>query len=168
MMKKLLQRLDEILNPIPLYEMSKAFSFKNKTIDVCVWVENPMSIDNLYFKYYNCSTIPSATKVARIRIDKPCYVGGNHKELNKQKWILSKNEVRELIEILKSPSDEYDGLNKWQDIIITYNKDNFNLTTKQCLKNDFSSIQKDPKMPEYLQPLDINTVIPDYWNLLNI
>lgn len=58
MIKALLQKLEEALNPIPLYEMSKAFSYKDKRIDVCAWVENPMGVDNQYFKYYNCSTIP--------------------------------------------------------------------------------------------------------------
>ena len=165
MIKKLLQKLDEVLNPIQLYEMSKAFSYKDKRIDVCAWVENPMGVDNMYFKYYNCSTIPSATKVARIRIDKCQYVGGRHKENGKQPWILNKTELKELMDILKSESDEHIGLTRWQDIIITYNKDNFNLTTKECLTNNFENAQRDPKMPKHLQPLDINTPMPNYMEL---
>ena len=149
----------------PLLEMSKAFSYKDKRIDVCAWVENPMGVNNMYFKYYNCSTIPSATHVARIRMDKPEYVGGNHREGTKKKWILTDTEKRELVELLSSKSEEHPDLTYWQEILLTYNRDNFNLSAKDTIEGNFAKAQKDPKMPEYLQPLPIDYPMPDYLQL---
>ena len=161
--KEVTDQIEQILEP--MYEMSKAFSIKNRRIDVCAWVENPMGANNQYFKYYDCSTIPSATKVARIRLDRPEYVGGNHRERNLQKWILTTKEKQELVDILMGPSDEFDGLNRWQDIIITYNKDNFNLTTRDILAGDFSRAQRDPKMSDKIQPLPLDYPMPNYMEL---
>lgn len=148
-----------------LYEMSMAFFYKDRRIDVCAWVENPMSTDNQYFKYYNCSTIPSATKVARIRLDRPEYVGGNHRERNLKKWILTESEKKELIEILEGPSSEHEGFNRWQEVLMTYNRDNFQIPFNDSKINDFSKANRDPKMPDYIKPYDINTPIPDYLKL---
>lgn len=151
-----------LFNKQQFYEMSKAFSYKDKRIDVCVWVENPMAVDNMYFKYYDCSLYTMAKKVARIRLDKAVYVGGNHKEGNKKKWILSDREKAELVELLKSPSDRYNGLSRWQEVIITYNDDNFNLNYMQTINGEFDKAQRDPKMPKHLVPLPIDYPMPDY------
>lgn len=148
-----------------LYEMSMAFFYKDKRIDVCAWVETPMTVDNRYFKYYNCSTIPSATHVARIRLDKPEYVGGLHRENGKKKWILTKREKEELIEILKGQSTDQPGYTRWQEVLMTYNRDNFNLSFSDSKSNDFSKAQKDPKMSKYLKPFPIDYPMPDYLNL---
>lgn len=154
-----------IKNKQQFYEMSKAFSYKDKRIDVCVWVENPMSVDNMYMKYYNSSLYTLATKVARIRLDKPEYVGGNHRERNLKKWILTEKEKKELIELLKQPSDKYQGYSKWHDVIITYNDDNFNLSFSQTVNAEFEKAQRDPKMPNHLVPLPIDLPMPDYTQL---
>lgn len=163
--RKLNERIQEIFNPMPLHEMSKAFSYKNRRIDVCAWVENPMGVDNQYFKYYNCSSIPSATKVARIRINKAEYVGGFHRERNLKKWILSNREKQELVEILKMPSERYKNCTNWQDILITYNYDNFDIIPENTIAGNISKYNKDPKMPKHLKPLDINTPMPNYLEL---
>lgn len=163
--KKLKEQLDEVLNPMPLYEMSKAFSYKDKRIDVCAWVENPMGVDNQYFKYYDHSSIPSATKVARIRIDKTEYVGGTHKERNLKKWVLSNKEKRELVNILNTPSKRYPGYTKWHDILITYNFDNFDISPEQTISGEIFNYDRDPKMPKHLNPFDINTPMPNYLEL---
>lgn len=163
--RKLKQQIDEMLNPIPLYEMSKAFSYKDRRIDVCAWVENPMGVDNQYFKYYDCSSIPSAKKVARIRLDRPEYVGGIHQERNFKKWILSNKEKQELINILKMPSDRYKGYTKWQDVLMTYNYDNFDIIPEKTIKGEITEYSKDPKMPKHLKPYDINTPMPNYLEL---
>lgn len=73
-------KLKEKLFPQSLNEMSLAFQYKDRHVEVCAWVENPTPRDNRYFKYYDSEYISTATKVARIRIDEAVYVGGNHKE----------------------------------------------------------------------------------------
>lgn len=165
MIFKLKEAFAKIFNKQQFYEMSKAFSYKDRRIDVCVWVENPMGVDNMYFKYYDCSLYTMANKVARIRLDKPKYVGGNHKEGTKKKWVLSERDKKELVELLKSPSDEHEGLTKWQDVIITYNDDNFNLKAKQTINGELDKAQRDPKMPSHLVPLPIDLPMPNYLEL---
>lgn len=160
-----IKQLNEEFEAMELYEMSMAFHYRNRRIDVCAWVENPMVVDNRYFKYYNSATINSATKVARIRIDKPQYVGGIYKERNLQKWVLTKKEVKELYNLLQTPSDDYDGLTKWQDILVTYNRDNFLLSVKDSIAGNFEKVQKDPKMPKYIEPFTINYPMPNYLEL---
>lgn len=163
--KKLKEQLEEALNLIPLYEMSMAFYYKDRRIDVCAWVENPMGVDNQYFKYYDNSLMKLATKVARIRIDKPVYVGGRHKERNLKKWILSKREKQELVEILQGESEDHPGYTRWQELLMTYNRDNFNISFKNSKEGNLKNHQRDPKMPDYIQPYDINTPMPDYLEL---
>lgn len=159
------QELKKLIQPQPLYEMSKAFSYKDRRIDVCAWVENPMATDNKYFKYYNSSSIDMATMVARIRIDRPTYVGGTHRERNLKKWILTDKEKKELVQILSGNSLRYIGYTRWHDIIITYNFDNFNLTPEQTISGDLDDSQRSPRMPKHLMPLAINTPMPDYIKL---
>lgn len=154
-----------LVKPTSLCEMSMAFAYKDKRIDVCAWVENPSSRDNRYFKYYNNSRYNNATKVARIRIDNPVYVGGTHKERNLKQWILTDYEKNELVKLLSSPSNEFTGFTKWQSILIRYNSDNFFLTPQQTINGEFENADFDPKMPDYIKPFPIDYPMPDYLKL---
>ena len=161
-MKKLIKRLNNLLQ---INEMSMAFHYKDRYVQVCAWVENPTPRDNRYFKYYNSEYNSTATKVARIRIDKPAYVGGNHKERNLDVWNLSAREKQYLIEILSTPSDDYPGYTKWHDILITYNRDNFHISAKDTIEGNLTKGTRNPSLPDYIVPFDINTPIPDYTKL---
>ena len=161
----LIEKLKEVLTPMQLNEMSMAFHYKDRHVEVCAWVENPTPRDNRYFKYYNSEYNSTATKVARIRIDKPEYVGGNHKERDLKKWILSNKEKQELIEILKTPSNDYPGYTKWQDIIITYNRDNFHLKAEDTIKGNLDKGTRNPTLPKHIVPFDIDTPMPNYLQL---
>ena len=141
------------------------FFTKIKELMFACGLKTPMTVDNRYFKYYNRSTVPSATQVARIRLDKPEYVGGLRRENGKKKWILTKREKEELIEILKGQSTDQPGYTRWQEVLMTYNRDNFNLSFSDSKSNDFSKAQKDPKMSKYLKPFPIDYPMPDYLNL---
>lgn len=163
--KNLNEQIEEILQP--LNEMSMAWSYKDRRIDVCAWVENPTTRDNLYFKYYNSSFYNLADKVARIRLDKPEYVGGTHSEGNKQKWILTKSEVKQLVSLLQMPSELHEGLTRWQDILITYNHDNFMLLPKDTINGNLDKARRNPTMPDYIQPFNINYAMPNYMELQN-
>lgn len=163
--RKLKQQIDEMLTPIPLYEMSMAFHYKDRRIDVCAWVENPMATDNQYFKYYDNSLMRLAKKVARIRLDRPEYVGGIHKERNFKKWILTNKEKQELVQILQGESEDQSGYTRWQELLMTYNRDNFNISFKDSKQGNLQNHQRDPKMPDYIQPYDINTPMPNYLEL---
>ena len=79
--KQINEQLEQVIDKaLQLNEMSKAFSFKNKSIEVCAWVEGPLSVDNRYFKYYDSMFYNLADKVARIRIDKPENIRKNKKK----------------------------------------------------------------------------------------
>lgn len=160
---KLIEQLTEIL--YPLNEMSMAFHYEDKNTQVCAWVENSTPRDNCYFKYYNNSRNKLADKVARIRIDKAEYVGGNHRERNLKKWILSKNEKQQLINILNSPSNDYPNITKWQDILITYNRDNFFIKAEDTINGNINNYSKNPILPDHVKPFSIDHPMPNYLNL---
>lgn len=160
---EIITEIDELLEPVN--EMSMAFHYKDRHVEVCAWVENPTYRDNRYFKYYNSAFVSSATKVARIRIDKAEYVGGNHKERNLTKWILSNRELRELVEILQTPSDEHIGYTKWQDILITYNRDNFHLSAQDTIAGNLAKGVRSPELPSSVEPFPIDYPMPDYLNI---
>lgn len=162
---KLNEELDEIINEDIINEMSKAFSYKDKGIDVCVWVEGPMRTDNQYFKYYDNMFYDNATKVARIRIDRNKYVGGQHREKNKKKWILSDKEKNELVQILQQPSERYPKYTRWQEVLMTYNYDNFNITPENTMLGKIDDSQRNPNMPKYIKPFPIDYPMPDYTKL---
>ena len=77
----------------------------------------------------------------------------------------NEKEKKELIELLNQPSDKYQGYSKWQDIIVTYNDDNFNLSFNQTVNGEFDKAQRNSKMPKHLVPLPIDLPMPDYMKL---
>lgn len=160
--EELNKQLEELL---PMNEQSMAFYFKDRHVEVCAWVENPTPRDNRYFKYYDSQFISSAKNVARIRIDKAEYVGGNHSERNLKKWELSKKEKQYLIDILNSPSNDYNGLTKWQDILITYNRDNFHIKAEDTIQGNFNKCTRSPMLPKHVQPFSIDYPMPNYLDL---
>ena len=165
--KKLNEKLQEFLNKpkISINEMSMAFHYRDRHAEVCAWVENPTLRDNRYFKYYDSQFVSSASKVARIRIDKNEYVGGNHKERNLKKWELSNREKQYLMQILHSPSEEHKGLTKWHDILITYNRDNFLLKAEDTINGNLDKAVASPVLPNHVKPFPINYPMPDYLEL---
>ena len=165
-LKELIETLANLIKPTqPINEMSRAFAYKDRLIEVCAWVEGPMRADNRYFKYYNNMHYSVATKVARIRIDEARYVGGNHKEGNKKKWVLTPSEKQELVDILNGPSEEVPGYTRWQDILITFNRDNFNLSTQRTLAGDLDDSQRNPHMPKHIKPFPIDYPMPNYMEI---
>lgn len=75
-----------------------------------------------YFKYYNNALHFESTKVARISLLEPKYIipEDNYKDI----WILSDEEISELITKLKSMAilrgDNYPGCTVWEAIIQSY------------------------------------------------
>lgn len=161
------QKFTEILGvqKQSINEMSRAFAYKDRSIEVCVWVEGPMGVDNQYFKYYDSMYYNNAKKVARIRIDKSEYVGGKHREHGIKPWILSNKDKKELVDILKGPSKEHEGLTRWQDIIITYNKDNFDISSLDTINGNLNVENRNPKMPKHIKPFSIDYPMPNYLEL---
>lgn len=153
----------------PINEMSLAWDYRKKNKAYCAWTEGPMSAENRYFKFYNSDSPDMASMVARIRIDRPEYVGGNHKESNSQgkveKWILTPANKKLLIQLLNSPSDDNDNCTKWQDILIRWNRDNFGVPAKKTIANDFTGYQAKPGLMTGLQPFPIDYPMPDYMKL---
>ena len=161
----MLRYLYELFQSQQINEMSMAFHYKDRHVEVCAWVENPTPRDNRYFKYYDSEYSNMAKKVSRIRIDRPEYVGGNHKERNIKKWVLSDKEKQYLVQILKSPSDDYPNLIKWQDILITYNRDNFHIKAEDTIKGNINCNSRNPLLPDYIKPFPIDYPMPNYLEL---
>ena len=152
--QKLLEQIDDIINPIPLYEMSSGWFDKKE--NRCAWVENPGNPNNQYFKYGNDIGINKATKVARISLLEPKYLYHRDKAYI---WALTNKEINNLINILKSPSDKHKGLTKWQDLLITYNEDNFYILPEDTINNNIN-------YKECPKAFNINTKMPDYTKLV--
>lgn len=160
------KEINEEFEKLQLTEMSMAWEeqLKGKN-SVCAWVEGPLHVDNQYIKYYDNEYYNEAKRVARIRINEPRYVGGNHKEGNKENWILSEKEKKVFIELLKKPCKRNPQFTNWQQIILTYNADNFHIY--EPIKGDMTKYKgrKAPSMPEHLLPFPIDYPMPDYTEL---
>ena len=146
--QKLKEAIDEALELEPINEMSLAWDYRKKNKAYCAWTEGPMKSDNCYFKFYNSDSPDDATKVARIRIDRPYYVGGIHRESNSkgivEKWVLSDKEKQLLIKLLKTESIDNAGCNKWQDILIRWNRDNFGIPASKTIKGETGGYKAKP------------------------
>jgi hypothetical protein len=142
----------------PIFEMSSAWT--DDRSNRCVWVENPNGYSNRYFKYLNNSSYRRAKLVARIWIDKPEYVKGHKNSDGKTEWILTSKEKKELVTLLNAPSEAHDNTTNWQEILITYNEDNFQIPPMRTIKGniDFSKYRNQ-------KPYDINTPMPNYLEL---
>lgn len=151
--QKILESIENSLNPIPLYEMSG--SWFDKKAQRCAWVENPGDPNNQYFKYGNNVGINKATKIARISLLKPEYLYHRDKA---DIWALSNKEIKTLIQLLQSPSDKHENCTKWQDLLITYNEDNFYILPNDTIHNNID-------YTEYPKAFNINTPMPDYTKL---
>ena len=135
-------------------EMSKAFHSDEENVNV--WVENPNTYNNEYFKYYNHANIRSASKVARIKLRSPEYIK-SHRD-NKELWILNSSERKTLIELLNLPYARDPRITNWQQIIVTYNDDFFNIVPEDTIADSYDK----SKFP---QALSINMPMPDYTQL---
>ena len=168
MKSKSLKELNEEASRVlePLNEMSIAWDADLKGNEsVCAWVEGPLKVDNQYIKYYNNAHYPLATKVARIRIDKPEYVGGIHSEGNKKKWILTNSEKRTLVHLLNQASEKDEKYTNWQQVILEYNASNFRLFKPVTGDMTIYKDRKAPTMPEYILPFPIDYPMPNYMEL---
>jgi len=121
-----------------------------------------MGVDNQYFKYYDNEDYDMATKVARIRFDRPEYIGGSHKEGSKKPWTLKPMEKQMLINILKQENTDEKGYTNWQAMIIRWNRDNFHLSKEDTIAGNLDKGRCSPKMPKHIKPLPINYPMPDY------
>lgn len=166
MFKKLNEKLQTY---IPLNEMSLAWDYRRKNKAYCVWTEGPMHAENRYFKFYDSDSPDDATKVARIRIDRAEYVGGQHNETNSrgklENWILSQKEKRIFLILLNSPSDDNEGCNKWQDILIRWNRDNFGIPARKTISGEIQGYQAKPGLLDDCKPFPIDYPMPNYMEL---
>ena len=121
---------------------------KNKAI----WVENPNTHNNKYFKYYNSSSYLKADKLSRISLLEPEYIV--HKGSN---WVLTNKEKKELIEILNEDSD-FPGLTNWQRILGTYNFDNYFLGITDWVSGNYN-------ITDYPNIFPLDYQMPDYTKL---
>lgn len=152
------QRLTEQLENMQemvLTEMSMAWN--SKQYNRCVWVENPSSFENKYFKYLNGLTFGRADKCARISMLEAKYI--QHKDYGgKQNWILNNKEKKELVNLMKQPNKKYADCTNWQATLITYNEDNFGIDFDETIFNTFDKVQ-------YPQAFSIDYPMPNYLEL---
>ena len=125
-----------------LTEMSMVIIDNNKKRSI--WVENPTHYDNRYFKIFNNDSVSKATKVARISMINPRYMTHRNDD-GKENWILTLSEKRYLINILNQKIKINPNITNWQRIILTYNRDSFqidpdNLITNEMTKEEYNRL----------------------------
>ena len=126
----------------------------------CVWVENPNTHENDYFKYLNNFSYKKANAVACLSMKAPIYLNNVYKD-GKDTWVLTNKEKKELVDLMNSPSEARKGFTNWQATIIQYNFDNFYIQPEESANGTFNK----KKFPN---AYDINTPMPNYLELSNI
>lgn len=142
----------QIQNYMP--EMSKAFHDNEK--NRVVWVENPSTHNNEYFKYYDHARPSSASKVARIKLRSPEYVKEHADYL--EEWTLNASEKKTLLNLLQSTYTRDKRITNWQQIIVTYNDDFFNIDPEDTISGNID-------FDKYPDALPIDLPMPDYTKL---
>lgn len=146
---------EELQKLMPMNEMSMAWV--DKQANKCVWVENPNTHNNDYFKYYNSFSYYKADEVARISLTEPKYL--EHRNLDgKKTWKLNNREKKELVALMNSPSNIRKGFTRWQITIMQYNFDNFYIDHEDTIAGTFDK-------SKYPDALDIDTPMPNYLEL---
>lgn len=151
-MKKLIKRLNNLLQ---LNEMSMAWV--DTEAARCVWVENPNTHVNDYFKYFNSFSYHKADGVARISLVKPEYI--HHRNTDGKKvWKLTSSDKKQLVKLMNEPSKSRPGYTNWQATLIQYNFDNYYIQPEETTNGTFDK----NKFPD---AFDINYPMPDYTKL---
>lgn len=147
--------LNNKLQKFVINEMSMAWV--DKKAGRCVWVENPNTHVNDYFKYFNSFSYHKADGVARISLKEPKYLEHKNKD-GKKTWTLNKKEKKELVELMQSPSNVRKGFTQWQVTLIQYNFDNFYIDPEDTISGNFDK-------HEYPDAFSIDYPMPDYTQL---
>lgn len=147
------QKLTEQLHKISLDEM--AMAWVDKQANKCVWVENPNTYSNEYFKYLDSFSYIKADKVARISLQSPEYI--EHAD-SKKSWKLTSKEKKELVMLMNKESRVYKGYSNWQATLIRYNFDNFFINPLDTIEGTFDKVK-------YPQAFEIDYPMPNYLEL---
>lgn len=156
-----------------LYEMSNAATDLKNGREI--WVENPTSYNNKYFKYTNNINYNNATKIARISMLDPKYLNNHTNPKGVSNWYLNVVEKKELVEFLKNDKDAF-GFNAWQRIILTYNNDNCHILKDKLQAKLITIDEYNNLVDEYNKKLNSNNLringairldqpMPDYTKL---
>lgn len=157
-MKTFREFLTESKDSNVLFEMSKAFDIDSPK--GTIWVENPTGYNNKYFKIYNNPSISKATKVARISMLNPSYL--KHSDnLGKNNWILSKNQIKNLVMKLDSNSG-YDNITNWELLILIYNNDNYNISPISLQTGKITKDEYELLVKKHKNAMSIFSVRPKY------
>ena len=175
LVKKTIQPTDE------LHEWSCHRCFCKPKLFGHIWVQDYLNKDNEpYFFITDSSYLGDTTKVAVLNLKNPKYYEkGIYKRNNvkRKSWKLNEQEIKELINFLKQPSEYadvygkgkvYDGYKKyvktnWQQLIFEYNH---NTAGWGCGDNGFDIPPETDKDTNY-EALSFDLPIPDYAKLLN-
>lgn len=160
-MSKVEKLNEELL--IALNEMATVF-----TSDKLSVIVNPDSTRNLYnveyFKVFHGNSFRKATDLARIKFRTAEYENHNN-EAGKKDFKLNSKDKKDLMKILKSPSELYDGYTIWQDTIMQFNHEAYSIALKDCknLTKQFIDSLPDTDIRKKCIPVDLP--ITDYTTL---
>lgn len=90
-----------------------------------------------YFKVYDHDKIRSSKRVARLHF-KDSGMEYHNDPLGKQPWILNSKDKKNIINLLKQPNEEHDGLTNWQILCYRWNRDNKLLPMGTTIKEYFA------------------------------
>lgn len=150
---------DEIIKDLKeIYQLDEmSMAWVDRQENVCVWVENPDGYNNRYFKYCNSAKYLASTKIAGI--EKPQYVKNHTNQKNVEDWILNSVKKKQLINLLNKPSGSHKGLNRWQEIILTYNQDNYQIEPNEIIDGTINLTDFDSAIPLDFPMLDYTKLI---------
>lgn len=157
-MDKLLLANRKGLYPVREAVYAMANVYNNRTLNISIQVNpDPLHAGLPYFKVYDSFSYAKAQRVARISMEVPAYIYHTNVD-GKSDWVLNAKERKLLDKILASKSTEHPGLTVWQDVIVSYNREKFNLdfaTVILCTRESKSAFVKD-----YSDIPNIDLIIP--------
>ena len=123
------QQINEELTII-LNEMATTYS--GDKLSIIVNPDDGRNLQNVeYFKVFHGRSFRKAQDLARIRFRTPEYEHYRN-EADKKDFKLNSKDKKELMRILQSPSELYDGYTIWQDTIMQFNHEAYHIPLKDC------------------------------------
>lgn len=123
------QQINEELTII-LNEMATTYS--GDKLSIIVNPDDGRNLQNVqYFKVFHGRSFRKVQDLARIRFRTPEYEH-HRNEAGKKDFKLNSKDKKELMRILQSPSELYDGYTIWQDTIMQFNHEAYHIPLKDC------------------------------------
>ena len=156
--------IKKINEEIELSMNEMATIYKGKLSLIVTPDANRNLFNDEYFKVFKGTNYRKATEICRIKFREPIYIEHRNKD-GKANFKLSSTEKKLLIKTIELPSNIYDNMTIWQDLIMMFNSEAYGFSIKESSKLTMEVINSLPENDPRKKYLPIDLPTPNYKEL---